>query len=274
MLNSGAKDFHLSYHLCAQSVSCIWEDSPFCVTKAALLERRTTPKDTSRQWHVLIWPNAPGLCRGTDGFPSISAPTCRRRSAAFALSETAESELHWCDQNRSIQIGNWSRLKFFVSKLATSGWSISLTSAPSQKLSLQDVQYIYLLFFYHTLWCQEPHDKLMPGRRKRAEREEKTGIYVSVASVCVYVPTPHGLYLMPRETFYQARRMPAPAGYGRAYTAWFRLSCWFKLLSITHQRNLQNLACSNYCTISGCCLLPLNTWSLQAQLAVSFYISL
>lgn len=173
MLHSGAKAFHLSYHLCARSVSCVWEDSPFCVTKSALLERRTTPKDTSRQRHVLIWPNAPGLCRGTDGFPSISAPTCWRRAAAFALSETAESELQWCGQNRSIQTENWSHLKFFVSKLATSGWSISLTSAPSQKLSLQDVQYIYLLFStihydaknLMTNWCRGEGSELR-GKRK------------------------------------------------------------------------------------------------------------
>lgn len=61
----------------------------------------------------------------------------------------------------------------------------------------------------------------MLERRRRAGREGKgkTGVYISVASVCVYVPTPHGLYLMPRETFYQTRRTPAPAGCGRAYAA-------------------------------------------------------
>lgn len=69
------------------------------------------------------------------------------------------------------------------------------------------------------------------------------------------------------------QKTPAPAGYGKAYAAWFRLSCWFKLFSITHQRNFQNLACSNCFTTSGCCLLPLNALSLQAQLTVSFYNS-
>lgn len=76
----------------------------------------------------------------------------------------------------------------------------------------------FLSFFNLTLWCWALHDRVMLGRRKRAEREGKIGVYISVSSVWVYVPTSHGLYLMPWETFYQDKRAPASAGYDRAYT--------------------------------------------------------